>query len=58
EVTGIMQFPVGTDIVLPCDFIDLSIELIAPLAIEEGSNFSIRVGGRTVGYGVVGSIFE
>ncbi|MED1380889.1 elongation factor Tu, partial [Bacillus mycoides] len=53
DVTGIIQLPEGTEMVMPGDNIEMTIELIAPIAIEEGTKFSIREGGRTVGYGVV-----
>lgn len=51
DVTGIIQLPEGTEMVMPGDNIEMTIELIAPIAIEEGTKFSIREGGRTVGYG-------
>jgi len=56
DVTGIIQLPEGTEMVMPGDNIEMTIELIAPIAIEEGTKFSIREGGRTVGYGVVATI--
>ncbi|GAF18698.1 translation elongation factor Tu [Bacillus sp. JCM 19046] len=52
DVTGICQLPEGTEMVMPGDNIEMTIELIAPIAIEEGTKFSIREGGRTVGAGV------
>jgi elongation factor Tu len=58
DVTGIIQLPEGTEMVMPGDNIEMTIELIAPIAIEEGTKFSIREGGRTVGYGVVATIVE
>ena len=58
DVTGIIQLPEGTEMVMPGDNVEMTIELIAPIAIEEGTNFSIREGGRTVGYGVVATIVE
>lgn len=57
DVTGIIQLPEGTEMVMPGDNIEMTIELIAPIAIEEGTKF-IREGGRTVGYGVVATIVE
>ncbi|WP_062240231.1 elongation factor Tu [Fictibacillus sp. FJAT-27399] len=56
DVTGIIQLPEGTEMVMPGDNIEMTVELIAPIAIEEGTKFSIREGGRTVGAGVVSSI--
>ncbi|MGC4378180.1 elongation factor Tu [Fictibacillus sp. Mic-4] len=58
DVTGIIQLPEGTEMVMPGDNIEMSVELIAPIAIEEGTRFSIREGGRTVGSGVVTAITE
>ncbi|EGC2867791.1 elongation factor Tu [Listeria monocytogenes] len=56
DVTGIVTLPEGTEMVMPGDNIELSVELIAPIAIEDGTKFSIREGGRTVGAGVVSNI--
>lgn len=58
DVTGIIQLPEGTEMVMPGDNIEMTVELIAPIAIEEGTKFSIREGGRTVGAGVVATITE
>ncbi|MEC2057944.1 elongation factor Tu [Peribacillus psychrosaccharolyticus] len=58
DVTGICNLPEGVEMVMPGDNIEMSVELIAPIAIEEGTKFSIREGGRTVGAGVVASITE
>ena len=58
DVTGIIQLPEGVEMVMPGDNIEMNVELIAPIAIEEGTKFSIREGGRTVGAGVVSSITE
>ncbi|WP_019244374.1 MULTISPECIES: elongation factor Tu [Bacillus] len=58
DVTGICNLPEGVEMVMPGDNIEMSVELIAPVAIEEGTKFSIREGGRTVGAGVVASITE
>ncbi|EIT84059.1 elongation factor Tu [Fictibacillus macauensis ZFHKF-1] len=58
DVTGIIQLPEGTEMVMPGDNIEMTVELIAPIAIEEGTKFSIREGGRTVGAGVVATIQE
>jgi elongation factor Tu len=58
DVTGVVNLPEGTEMVMPGDNIEMSVELIAPVAIEEGTKFSIREGGRTVGAGVVSTITE
>ena len=58
DVTGICNLPEGVEMVMPGDNIEMSVELIAPIAIEEGTKFSIREGGRTVGAGVVATIQE
>ncbi|OXS73845.1 elongation factor Tu [Domibacillus enclensis] len=56
DVTGICNLPEGVEMVMPGDNVEMSVELIAPIAIEEGTKFSIREGGRTVGAGVVATI--
>ena len=58
DVTGIIQLPEGVEMVMPGDNIEMTVELIAPIAIEEGTKFSIREGGRTVGAGNVSTILE
>ncbi|WP_409296462.1 elongation factor Tu [Peribacillus sp. SCS-26] len=58
DVTGICNLPEGVEMVMPGDNIEMTVELIASVAIEEGTKFSIREGGRTVGAGVVASIQE
>ncbi|WP_408008936.1 elongation factor Tu [Pseudalkalibacillus sp. A8] len=58
DVTGTIGLPEGTEMVMPGDNIEMTVELIAPIAIEDGTKFSIREGGRTVGAGVVSSIIE
>jgi elongation factor Tu len=58
DVTGIVQLPAGTDMVMPGDNVKMSIELITPIAMEEKLRFAIREGGRTVGAGVVSKILE
>ncbi len=58
DVTGICNLPEGVEMVMPGDNIEMSVELIAPIAIEEGTKFSIREGGRTVGAGVVATITQ
>jgi len=56
DVTGVVQLPAGTEMCMPGDNIDMDVELITPIAIEEGLRFAIREGGRTVGSGVVTAI--
>ena len=58
DVTGVIELPEGVDMVMPGDNITISVELIHPIAIENGTKFSIREGGRTVGAGVVSEITE
>ncbi|MFT6643272.1 MAG: elongation factor Tu, partial [Patiriisocius sp.] len=53
DVTGACEMPEGTEMVMPGDNVNLQVELIAPIAMEEGQKFAIREGGRTVGAGVV-----
>ena len=56
DVTGTVTLPAGTEMVMPGDNVNMSVELIAPIALEEGTEFSIREGGRTVGAGKVTKI--
>ncbi len=58
DVTGVIQLPEGTEMVMPGDNIEMTVELIAPIAVEQGTKFSIREGGRTVGAGSVVEILE
>ena len=58
DVTGVIDLEAGTEMVMPGDNVDMTIELITPIAMEEGLRFAIREGGRTVGSGVVSKIFE
>jgi elongation factor Tu len=58
DVTGVAMLPEGVEMCMPGDNINMTIELITPIAIEEGLRFAIREGGRTVGAGVVASIIE
>ncbi len=58
DVTGVAELPEGTEMVMPGDNVNLSVELIAPIAMEKGVRFAIREGGRTVGAGVVADILE
>jgi elongation factor Tu len=58
DVTGVIELPEGTEMVMPGDNIAMTVELINPIAMDEGLRFAIREGGRTVGAGVVASIIE
>ena len=58
DVTGACELPEGTEMVMPGDNVNMNVELIAPIAMEEGQRFAIREGGRTVGAGVVVKISE
>ena len=58
DVTGVITLPAGTEMCMPGDNVKMDVELITPIAIEEGLRFAIREGGRTVGSGVVSSINE
>jgi len=58
DVTGILKLPEGVKMVMPGDNISITVELIAPIAMEEGLRFAIREGGRTVGAGVVAKVVE
>ena len=58
DVTGVIELPAGTEMVMPGDNIDMTIELITPIAIEKGLRFAIREGGRTVGAGSVVEVIE
>jgi elongation factor Tu len=58
DVTGVANLPEGTEMVMPGDNVEMTIELIQPVAMDEGLRFAIREGGRTVGSGVVTSITE
>jgi len=58
DVTGSVELPAGTEMVMPGDNIQMTVSLIAPIAMEEGLRFAIREGGRTVGAGVVAKIIE
>jgi elongation factor Tu len=58
DVTGVCTLPEGTEMVMPGDNVNVKIELIMPIAMDEGLRFAIREGGRTVGAGVVTKIFE
>ena len=58
DVTGVIELPAGTEMVMPGDNVTMDIELITPIAIEKGLRFAIREGGRTVGSGIVSEIKE
>jgi elongation factor Tu len=58
DVTGVVSLPEGTEMVMPGDNTSMEVELIAPIAMDEGLRFAIREGGRTVGAGVVASIIK
>ncbi len=58
DITGAVQLPDGVEMVMPGDNVQMKVELINPIAMEEGLRFAIREGGRTVGAGVVAKIFE
>ena len=58
DVTGAVELPAGTEMVMPGDNVSITVKLIAPIAMEEGLRFAIREGGRTVGAGVVAKIIE
>ena len=58
DVTGIMNLPEGTEMVMPGDNITISVQLTKPIAMEEQLRFAIREGGKTVGSGVVTKIIE
>jgi elongation factor Tu len=58
DVTGVITLPEGTEMCMPGDNVEMTIELIAPIAMEQGLRFAIREGGRTVGSGSVVSIVE
>ena len=55
-MTGVISLPEGTEMCMPGDNVEMDVELITPIAIEEGLRFAIREGGRTVGSGVVSKI--
>jgi elongation factor Tu len=58
DVTGVVSLPEGTEMVMPGDNLTVDVELITPIACEEGLRFAIREGGRTVGAGVVTKITQ
>jgi elongation factor Tu len=58
DVTGVVQLPEGVEMVMPGDNISVTVELIAPIAMEKELRFAIREGGRTVGAGVVAEVIQ
>jgi elongation factor Tu len=58
DVTGVAKLPEGVEMVMPGDNVNLSVELIVPVALEAGSRFAIREGGRTVGAGVITKVMD
>jgi elongation factor Tu len=58
DVTGNVTLPEGVEMVMPGDNVNLTVELITPVALEKGSKFAIREGGLTVGAGVITNILE
>ncbi|MGL4603508.1 MAG: elongation factor Tu, partial [Iodobacter sp.] len=58
DVTGSVDLPEGTEMVMPGDNVEVTVSLIAPVAMEQGLRFAIREGGRTVGAGVVAKVIE
>ena len=58
DVTGTIELPSGTEMVMPGDNVSVSVELLTPIAMDKGLKFAIREGGRTVGAGVVAEIVE
>mgnify|MGYP001009840982 CR=1 FL=1 len=58
DVTGVIRLPEGTEMVMPGDNVEMEVELIAPIAVEQGTTFSIREGGRTIGAGNVTAIIK
>ena len=58
DVTGVIELPEGVEMVMPGDNVEMTVELIAPIAIENGTKFSIREGGRTVGAGNVSEVIK
>jgi len=58
DVTGVIKLPEGTEMVMPGDNVEMEVELIAPIAVEDGTRFAIREGGRTVGAGAVTEVIE
>ena len=58
DITGSIEMPEGVEMVMPGDNVNMRVKLISPVALENGSRFAIREGGRTVGAGVITNIIE
>ncbi|MBC8265201.1 MAG: elongation factor Tu, partial [Anaerolineales bacterium] len=58
DVTGVIEMPEGVEMIMPGDNVNIKVTLIVPVALEQGSRFAIREGGRTVGAGVITEIIE
>ena len=58
DVTGVIELPAGVEMVMPGDNVEFDVELITSVALEKGTRFAIREGGRTVGSGVVSEITD
>jgi elongation factor Tu len=58
DVTGSIELPTGTEMIMPGDNVSITVTLIQPIAMEEGLRFAIREGGKTVGAGVVAKVIE
>ena len=58
DVTGTIELPSGTEMVMPGDNVSVTVELLTPIAMDKGLKFAIREGGKTVGAGVVAEIIE
>jgi elongation factor Tu len=58
DVTGVVELPAGVEMVMPGDDVEMTVTLIHPIALEQGTKFSIREGGRTVGAGIVAEIIK
>ncbi|MDD6727388.1 MAG: elongation factor Tu, partial [Lactimicrobium massiliense] len=58
DVTGVITLPEGTEMCMPGDNVEMTVNLLAPIAIEKGTRFSIREGGRTVGSGNITEIIK
>ncbi len=58
DVTGTIELPAGVEMVMPGDNVEITVKLIAPVALEKGMRFAIREGGRTIGAGTVSEIIK
>ena len=57
-MTGAVELPAGVEMVMPGDYVNMTVNLIEPVALEPGSRFAIREGGRTVGAGVITEVLD